>query len=148
MARRLSLSALCCLLLALCSGSPAAGFERGLAPSSAGQLALLAALAGRGSAVEDPDDEDEPEFKEVDEEDGKIDTMDPEEILADLDTTKDGFLELEDFMDPERPLPDEEKEQLKTMLAKADTDGDGKVSKEEIPALMKEFEREHDEPEL
>mmetsp|Transcript_22995 Transcript_22995/g.65172 ORF Transcript_22995/g.65172 Transcript_22995/m.65172 type:complete len:538 (-) Transcript_22995:86-1699(-) len=72
------------------------------------------------------------------EEEGEFET--PEQILAELDENEDGFLTFEEFMKPDMDASDEDKEELTKMIKKADLDGDGKISKEEIPGLMKAFE--------
>eukprot|EP00411_Alexandrium_monilatum_P117266 CAMPEP_0175659786 /NCGR_PEP_ID=MMETSP0097-20121207/14111_1 /TAXON_ID=311494 /ORGANISM="Alexandrium monilatum, Strain CCMP3105" /LENGTH=168 /DNA_ID=CAMNT_0016965915 /DNA_START=146 /DNA_END=649 /DNA_ORIENTATION=- len=111
--------------------------------SSAGQLTLLAALAGRGLAEEGAEDAEAAGEGEGEGSDGPVDAA---SILADLDANKDGLLEFEEFMKGDTEASDEEKDQLKKAIAQADADGDGKLNKEEIPALLKDFD-EPPEPE-
>mmetsp|Transcript_17379 Transcript_17379/g.54634 ORF Transcript_17379/g.54634 Transcript_17379/m.54634 type:complete len:153 (+) Transcript_17379:48-506(+) len=145
---RPSLSPLLAAALALCGGLPAAGFEGSLLPATAGQLALLAAFAGPGYA-DDAEDaeggkgEEAEDMHDGEEEDGEHEhVFDHNEIMDDLDQNKDGFLTFEDFIRPGSDPTDDDKEQLKKIIKKADADGDGKISKEEIPALLKAFDRE------
>mmetsp|Transcript_18497 Transcript_18497/g.43542 ORF Transcript_18497/g.43542 Transcript_18497/m.43542 type:complete len:142 (+) Transcript_18497:70-495(+) len=124
-------------LLALALGGGmgrAAGAE---VSATAGRLAALAAFVHRGAAEEDEEDGSE-EAGAEEEEEGEFET--PEQILAELDENEDGFLTFEEFMKPDMDASDEDKEELTKMIKKADLDGDGKISKEEIPGLMKAFE--------
>uniref|UniRef100_A0A7S1R9D4 EF-hand domain-containing protein n=1 Tax=Alexandrium catenella TaxID=2925 RepID=A0A7S1R9D4_ALECA len=143
---------LCLLLTALCGGHAAAKADRSILPASAGQLLLLASFVGSGHAeggegeADEPDEVGEP-GEDDEPEDGASDEADPEQIMADLDENGDGFLTFEEFMQPGTDATDEDRESLKKILKKVDADGDGKISKEEIPALMAEFDKEFEERE-
>uniref|UniRef100_A0A7S2AQ86 EF-hand domain-containing protein n=1 Tax=Alexandrium andersonii TaxID=327968 RepID=A0A7S2AQ86_9DINO len=139
---------LCVLLAALHGGCAAAAADRSLLPASVGQLALVAALVGNSRAEDEPEDDagepDEGEDGEDMEPPEEGEDSDPEQIMEDLDENKDGFLTFEEFMQPGTDATEEDKESLKRIMAKVDADGDGKISKEEIPALMMEFDKEYE----
>uniref|UniRef100_A0A7S4RLZ9 EF-hand domain-containing protein n=1 Tax=Alexandrium monilatum TaxID=311494 RepID=A0A7S4RLZ9_9DINO len=165
------LPTLLCLLLG--SGSSAAGFGRSLASSPPGQLALFAALASHGFAEEaakeeqgeaaeiveeaaggedegEGEDEDEGEDagegedEEDQEDEEEDDEEDPAAFIQKFDKNNDGFLEFGEFDQPEDAM-DEDREVLKKLIAESDADGDGKISKEELPSLLEAFEREDGE---
>uniref|UniRef100_A0A7S4W3Q6 EF-hand domain-containing protein n=1 Tax=Alexandrium monilatum TaxID=311494 RepID=A0A7S4W3Q6_9DINO len=146
---RRSLPALLGLLLVLGGGSPvAASFERSLAPSSPGQLALLAVLAGRGLAEEGAEGEGA-EDKETEGEDGgedgdKVsDAMESAHFLEVFDKNKDGLLELQELEQLEDAIF-EDRELMKKLIAESDSDGDGKIRREELLSLFRAFEREEE----
>mmetsp|Transcript_56928 Transcript_56928/g.152438 ORF Transcript_56928/g.152438 Transcript_56928/m.152438 type:complete len:111 (-) Transcript_56928:52-384(-) len=99
-------------------------------PSPAPALACLLAIA-LGVYAEDP---------------AGIEQKDPagtEQIMADLDKNKDGFLTLDEFLPYTVDVSDEDLEHVGKVLKSIDTDGDGKISKEEVPAMMTELYKEY-----
>mmetsp|Transcript_57197 Transcript_57197/g.177508 ORF Transcript_57197/g.177508 Transcript_57197/m.177508 type:complete len:161 (-) Transcript_57197:31-513(-) len=143
---RLSMSALLCLL-ALCGGHAAAVSGQGLLPASAGRVALLAAVAGLGSAEEAAAEAGEEvageaaEGEEAEgEEEGEEEAADAESLMAELDTDKDGLVSFEELAKAGADdVTDEDREKMKSNMKEVDTDGDGMMNKEELVALMKTF---------
>merc|ERR1712129_115377 len=70
---------------------------------------------------------------------GTAESLD-ESIMREMDEDKDGFLSFEEFFSVEEALSAEEKEVFTNAFNIADADKDGKLSVDEIPEAIKQFE--------
>merc|ERR1719414_850722 len=94
-----------------------------------------------GEEMEDEHDEHE-EGEDMEGEHEEHEEM-PQEILKNMDQDGDGFLTLAEMSpEDEEPHPS-----VKKAFAIGDENKDGKLSLEEIPIAMKEFDQTGDEPE-
>mmetsp|Transcript_109932 Transcript_109932/g.212824 ORF Transcript_109932/g.212824 Transcript_109932/m.212824 type:complete len:142 (+) Transcript_109932:102-527(+) len=100
-----------------------------LAPMAA--LPLLSSLVPAALSSDAGADEDELEH---------LGDMEPEEFMTDMDLDEDGFLSLSELVPEDEGLPPKELEAMKKLFEAADGDKDGKLSLDEIPAMIKAFE--------
>mmetsp|Transcript_26838 Transcript_26838/g.52509 ORF Transcript_26838/g.52509 Transcript_26838/m.52509 type:complete len:170 (-) Transcript_26838:39-548(-) len=133
-APRATLPLLLCLVPATLSSAEEAGEDAGKNEAAADEDIAGDADAEGGDGLE----ETEGDGAHGDE----AEELNPAEILKDMDQDGDGFLSLAELLPDSEEIEENDKDKMQKAFAASDADKDGKLSVDELPALMKEFDGE------
>eukprot|EP00419_Tripos_fusus_P050971 CAMPEP_0172821792 /NCGR_PEP_ID=MMETSP1075-20121228/16218_1 /TAXON_ID=2916 /ORGANISM="Ceratium fusus, Strain PA161109" /LENGTH=155 /DNA_ID=CAMNT_0013662697 /DNA_START=56 /DNA_END=523 /DNA_ORIENTATION=+ len=129
------------LLLSLVSATLSSAEEAG---EDAGENVEGAADAdGAGDADEEGGDgiEEDMEGDGADGGEEEAEELNPAEILKDMDKDGDGLLSLTEIVPDAQEIDQSDKDLMTKAFAVADADKDGKLSIDELPVAMKEWEK-------